>query len=349
MKQIAKIANHLKNYLLWYALTAIAIGWTLGILFPNFVASNQKILNSLITVFVFLMIYPMMTNLDLLKIPAALKNPKPYILAIVYNFVITPLLGILFLKFIPNPDLALGFMLILSIPGSSMCLGYTGLVKGNMEVATIAMAISFILVPILLPFYIGFVGKAYHINIPLGFLLQTLVVALIVPMLVGDLTRRGIIKFGGKKLNDDLKPLFSLTTMVMLLFLIALLFLLKAQILLAKWKLVVYIALLAPVYFIILIPLVTYFNKLFGLGYRDHMGITFLSIDKNNGLAVGIATLAFSPLSAIAAVIFSLFQIIFSLIYVSMEKTIRAYFLKYKWLELFRSKPHAKKAEQEEE
>jgi len=327
MKRIAKIANHLKNNLMWYSLAAIGVGWGLGLLFPAFAARNQKVLNVMITILVFSMIYPMMINLDLSKIPGVLKKPKPIIMTAVHNFIITPLLSLLFVKvFIHNPEIALGIMLVMLIPGSSMSLGYTGLVEGSMEVATVAMAFVFVLVPLLLPFFIGFLGKTYHVQIPMAVLLGGVFTVLIVPLFVGDLTRRGIMKWGRANLYGNLKPLFSLITMVSMLFTVALIFTLKAPALLERWKLVVNLALITLGYLAIMFVLITILNKIVKLDYGEHMAIAFLSANKNNGTAIAIAMLAFTPLVAIPAAILPLFQIVFSIGYVSMAGIIKKYF-----------------------
>ena len=312
---------------MWYSLSAISTGWGLGLLFPAFVVANQKTLNLSITVFVFMMIYPMMINLNLSKIPGVLKKPKPVIMAFIYNFIITPLLSLLFVKlFIHNHEVALGFMLVMLIPGSSMSLGYTGLVEGSLEVATVAMAFMFVIVPFLLPFFIGFLGKTYHVEIPLTLLLQTIFMVLIVPMIAGDLTRRGIMKWGKENLYGNLKPLFSLITMVTLLFLVALIFMLKATVLFKEWKLVFNLALITLVYLVIMFVLMTFLNKILKFDYGEHMAIAFLSTGKNNGTAIAIAMLAFTPLVAIPAAILPLFQIIFSIGYISMAGIIKKYF-----------------------
>lgn len=327
MKTIAKMANHLRNQLLWYALGSILLGWVLGLLFPAFVKTNQKVLNTLVTVFVFFMIYPMMINLDLTKIPGVLKKPKPIIMTIIYNFIITPLLSLLFVfLFIHNNDIALGFMLVMLIPGSSMSLGYTGIVEGSMEIATVAMGVVFILIPILLPFFIHLLGQAYNVTVPLGLLLQTVVMVLILPMIAGDLTRRGIVKAKGKEGFNKVKPLFSLITLTTMLFMVGVIFMLKATVLLKEWKTVINLALITLIYLAIMFVLMTVVNKLMKISYGEHMAIAFLSTGKNNGTAIAIAMLAFTPLVAIPAAILPLFQIIFSIGYVYMAKIIRRFF-----------------------
>jgi ACR3 family arsenite efflux pump ArsB len=327
MNSIEKIAKNLKDNLLWYSLAAIALGWGLGLLFPGFVVKYQKVLNILITVFVFMMIYPMMINLNLSKIPGVIKNPKPIIMTVVYNFIITPILSLLFVKlFIHNPEVAFGFMLVMLIPGSSMSLGYTGLVEGSMEVATVAMAFVFVLIPVLLPFFINLLGKTYHIAIPFDLILRTVILVLIVPMFAGDLTRRGIMKKGGEKLYNNLKPLFSLVTMITLLLTVALIFMLKAPILLKQWMLVIKLAIITFLYLAIMFSLMTVLNKVFKLKYGEHMAIVFLSANKNNATAIAIAMLAFTPLTAVPAAILPLFQIIFSIGYILMTDFVKKYF-----------------------
>ncbi|MEM5948128.1 bile acid:sodium symporter [Spirochaetia bacterium 38H-sp] len=327
MDMIQRLTEHLKKNLMWYALLSIAVGWSLGVLFPGFVVANKSVLSVLITVFVFMMIYPMMINLNLEKIPGVLKKPKPIIMTVLYNFVITPLISILLVKlFIHDQEIALGFMLVMLIPGSSMSLGYTGLVEGGLEIATVAMGFIFVLIPIFLPFFIHILGKAYNIAIPLGLLLKTVVLVLIVPMFAGDITRRIIIKSKGENGFKKIKPLFSFISMITMLFMVTLIFMLKAPVLFKNWTVVVNLAFVTLIYLAIMFPLMTVVNKLFKIDYKEHMAIAFLSTGKNNGTAIAIAMLAFSAMVAIPAAILPLFQIIFSIAYVHLHKKIREYF-----------------------
>ncbi len=327
MNKIQMLTKHLKKNLMWYALLSIVVGWCAGMLFPQFVVNNKSILSILITIFVFMMIYPMMINLNLGKIPGVLKKPKPIIMTVVYNFIVTPLISLLLVKyFIHDPEIALGFMLVMLIPGSSMSLGYTGLVEGGLEIATVAMGFLFLLIPMLLPFFLHILGKTYNVAIPLGLLLKTVIIVLIVPMFAGDLTRRSIIKTKGQDGYKKVKPLFSLTTMTTMLLMVTLIFMIKAPVLFKQWSVVLKLALVTLLYLIIMFPLMTITNKLLKISYKEHMAIAFLSTGKNNGTAIAIAMLAFSPMVAIPAAILPLFQIIFSIGYVQLYKKIKKYF-----------------------
>lgn len=327
MNKVIKITGHLKKYLLWYSLVAIAVGWIAGLTFPHFVKNNKKAFGTIITVFVFLMIYPMMINLNLGTIPKFFKKPKPILMTILYNFIITPLISLLFIKiFIHQPELALGFMLVMLIPGSSMSLGYTGITEGSLEVATIGMAVLFILIPIIMPFYVSLLGKMYHVTVPLKLMLKTVLIVLVIPMIAGDLTRRGIIKAKGEEGFVKAKPLFSLITLSTLLFMVIAIFMLKAQVLTQKWQLVINLGIITLIFLVVMFPLITLLNKWTGLSYKEHMAVAFLSTGKNNGTAIAIAMLAFGPLVAIPAAILPLFQIIFSIGYVYLAGRVMKFY-----------------------
>ncbi|PJC14759.1 MAG: hypothetical protein CO065_13525 [Comamonadaceae bacterium CG_4_9_14_0_8_um_filter_57_21] len=124
MKQhAAHLGEHLRHRLFFYASGAIAIGWVLGANFPQAASAHARELGWVMNALVFLMIYPMMIGLNLAQIPKALKQPRPLLLTLFYNFVVTPLLSIaLVWAMAAPPELALGFYLVMLIPGASMAI-----------------------------------------------------------------------------------------------------------------------------------------------------------------------------------------------------------------------------------
>jgi len=321
---IQKLAKNLQKYLLLYSLLAIFSGLVFG---TNFTVQNKNLMSNVATALVFLMIYPMMINLNISRFPLFLKKPKAILLSLIYNFVITPLISILMIHFfINNPDLALGFLLVMLIPGSSMSIGYTGLGGGNLEVATIALGINFILIPVLLPIFIHIMSSSYHVAIPIWVLIKTILLVLILPMILGDLTRRMILKRSGEKKFIEIKPLLSTITMLSMLFIVGLIFFMKADLLIKKWQILALLSVLTLAYIVIMLAIITWIDKKMRLSYGEHMGITFLSTGKNNGTAIAIAMLAFSPMVAIPAATLPLFQIVFLILYLHFSTKIKNYF-----------------------
>ncbi|ASJ10275.1 hypothetical protein A3L12_02680 [Thermococcus sp. P6] len=320
------IARHLKKNLLWYSLLAIVIGWALGMTAPGFASAHKPSLSNLATVLVFLMIYPMMINLNFKELPEVVTRPKPVLLSLAYNFFLTPIIAYLLVKgFIHDPNLALGFLLVMLVPGSSMSIGYTGLAGGDLKLATVTLGINFLLIPIMLPLWLHILG-ASTVPVPLAMLLRTVFLVLILPMILGDLTRRLIVKRKGERYFVSLKPLFSTVTMTTMLLLVGLIFFMKAPLLSKKWTLIVDLAVINVLYMAIQLFLGTVIDRASGLSYEEHMGIIFLSTGKNNGTAIALATIAFQPLMAIPAAVLPIFQIIFLIIYLKMEGIIKRIF-----------------------
>jgi len=321
------VANNLKKYLIIYSIVALAIGWGLGIMYAPFAKDNTLVFKNLVTVFVFFMIYPMMVNLDLKEIPKMIKKPKAVGLSLIYNYAITPVIAfVLSYLFLHNAMLSLGFMIVMLMPVGSSSVGYTGIAKGSIETATIAQTISFLLIPILTPIYLSFMTRG--VAIPMMLILQSILLLIILPMILGILTRFAVIKFMGNSGLKKINSLLSTSTMLFMFGVIGVIFFMKGELLIQKWSILISLSIVTLLYLGIMLPLVTFIDKKAGLSYKDHMGIVFLSTSKNNSTAVAIATMAFDPLVAIPAAVLPIFQMIILVVYIHLEKPIEKYFKK---------------------
>ncbi len=314
-----RIAKHVKTNLIWYSLLAIGLGFGLHFIFPGFVSKNKVLLKNITTVFVFLMIYPMMINLNLGKVVEIVKEPKVILASIVYNFIITPLVSFVIAKLLlHNADLTLGFWLVMLIPGSSMSIGYTGLADGDIETASIAMGVNFLLIPLMLPLLLHFATKGSDVQIPIRTLLLTILLVLIIPMILGYATRRFLMRKEGEQGFKKFKHHISFITMISMLFVVVNIFFMKAALLISHWQILIPLAGVTLLYLVIMLPLITWSNKLLNIGYKRHMGIVFLSTGKNNGTAIAIAMLGFNAMVAIPAAVLPIFQIIFLVLYLQV-------------------------------
>ncbi|WP_129409756.1 arsenic resistance protein [Marinitoga lauensis] len=329
METIKRITANIKKFLVLYSVLAIIIGWSLGVKYSAYASSHKSIYSNLIVLFVFFMIYPMMINMDWREVKRVVKEPKAVLLSIFYNYIMTPLIAYFLAKvFIHNTELALGFMLVMMIPVSSSSVGYTGIVKGSVEVAMISQAFNFLLIPILTPIYLNFVARGSNIHVPMNSIFKSILIVVIFPMIFGYITRWLIVKSKGEKGLKKIKPLTGLMTLISMLFVIFFIFFLKGNMLLAKWQILIQLGIITLIYIVLALLLETFINKKAGLNYKEHMGIIFLSTGKNNGTAVAIATMAFGPLVAIPAAVLPIFQIILLIVYIHMENLIRKYFNK---------------------
>ena len=327
MSRLKRLHQHLKTNLLWYSLIAIGLGLGIGHQSLSFISANQKPLANLIIIVVFMLIYPMMVNLRLEFLAKAFKNIKALILTLFYNFLWAPLLGYALSNFfLTNPEVGLGFFLVMAVPCSSMSIGYTGLAEGNLELAIATVALSFVLTIPALPLWLEFLGGSFHIPIPINVLFMSILKVLIAPMICGYITRIILIRVLGEEKFKKINIIFPIMTMLSLFLIIFLIFFMKAKILLQQWQIMLWLIVPNLIFMIATLGLITWLDKACKLSYEDHMGLVFASTGKNNGTAIAIATTAFSPLVAVPAATLPIFQIVFLILYLKMENTIRRYF-----------------------
>lgn len=317
-------AKNIQKYLIVYSLIILAIGWILGILYSPIATNNASLFKNLVNIFVFFMIYPMMVRLNVKLIPKIIKKPKAIGMSLIYNYILTPVIAlILAYLFLHNVMLSLGFMLVMLIPGATPSIGYTGIVDGSIETATIAQTLNFLLIPILTPIYLSFMVK--NVTIPTMMIIQSILLLIVLPMALGILTRILVTRFMGKKGLEKINSFLSTITTLFMFGVIGIIFFMKGDLLVKQWGDLLNISIVTFLYVVIMLLLVTFVDKLVKLSYKEHMGIVFLSSSKNTAIAIAIATMAFNPLAAIPAVILRIFQIIL-IVYIQLAGKIKRYF-----------------------
>lgn len=237
----------------------------------------------------FLMIYPMFINLKIGDV-VEIKNYKKAIgISLFLNFILSPLfaygLGKIFLA--DQPYMALGLILISLIPTSGMTATWTELAKGNLKVALSIIATSLIVVIVGLPFMLPIMAGGLLTAGPL-FILMRIAFVIIIPLVLGDLTRRQIIKRKGQPYYKSKKPMFSGLSSTGLLFVLFLIMSLDTN------KMLISNPVLALKG---LIPLVIYYVLMFGTstllvrGLERSVGIAVIygTSVRYLALALGIA------------------------------------------------------------
>jgi ACR3 family arsenite efflux pump ArsB len=207
-----------------------------------------------------------------------------------------------------------------------MAIGYTGLSDGNIELATIIVALSFVLAIVALPSWMMVFAHNYHIPVPVNDMLKSIVTVLIAPMILGYLTRILLIKWLGEKGFKKLQPLFPSLSLIAMYGIVFVIFFSKATMIIDKWQTVLFLLVPNAIFIATSLVLFTWINKKLNLTYEDNMAVVFTSTGKNNGTAIAIATTAFSPMVAIPAATMPIFQIIFLVSYLKLAGSLKRYF-----------------------
>jgi ACR3 family arsenite transporter len=310
-----------------YAMGAIAAGLAVGYPARTWAGSHSGGIGTLTTVAVFLVIYPMMVNLRVEAMVRAGRNVRGLGLALAYNFVWAPLVGLVLVRvFLHDPLLALGFLLVMVVPCSSMSIAYTGLAKGDVELATVIVGFSFVVAVVAVPAWMMVFAAGYHIALPLGAMMSSILTVLIAPMFAGWLTRKGIVAWRGSGVLSRLQPVFSAASMLAMFAIIFLIFFAKAQMIVDRWQTVLVLLVPNALFMAATLGLATWLNRRIGLSYGEHMAVVFASAGKNNATAIAIAATAFSPLVAVPAATMPIFQVLLMIGYVKLAPRVRDYY-----------------------
>ena len=261
-----------------YALAGIVAGIAAGYPARGWSAAHTSQTSLATMVMVFLVVYPMMINLRVEAIAKAGRNVRGLALALGFNFVLAPAIGYVLARvFLDDPLLAIGFLLVMVVPCSSMSIAYTGLAKGDVELATVIVAVSFVVAVVAVPAWMAVFAAGYGVAVPMGSLLGSIRTVLIAPMAAGWGTRRALVRWRVPAGLARLQPVFSAASMLAMFGIIFLIFFTKAEMIVERWQTVLLLLVPNVVFMALMLAIVTWLDKRLGLDYQEHMAVVFAS------------------------------------------------------------------------
>lgn len=228
-----------ERYLTIWVGISIIIGVLFGNIFPDVFAFIAKLeyanVNFVVAVLIWVMIYPMMVNVDFTTIGEVGKNPKGLIITFIINWFIKPFsmaaLGVLFLQYIfsdliPAVDAKeyiAGLILLGTAPCTAMVFVWSRLVKGDANYTLVQVSLNDIVMIFAYAPIVALLLGISDIEVPWETLLLSVGLYVIIPIIFGFFTRKKLTKHNPEKLNrflDHLKPysVIGLLATVILLF-----------------------------------------------------------------------------------------------------------------------------------
>lgn len=224
---------------LWVALSILA-GVLLGNIIPGLFSVIAELelahVNLVVAVFIWVMIYPMMVQIDFSAIKDVGKKPKGLILTLVVNWLIKPFtmafLGWLFFRVIfadwVDPQTAgeyiAGMILLGVAPCTAMVFVWSQLTKGDPNYTLVQVSVNDIIMIFAFAPIAAFLLGISDIYVPWETLMLSVVLYVVLPLIAGVLTRRFLDRKDDKhKLEgflQTLKPwsVLGLLATVVLLF-----------------------------------------------------------------------------------------------------------------------------------
>ena len=238
----------------WVAL-AIVIGVGLGVaapaLFHAVAAFEYAHVNLAVAVFIWVMVYPMMIQIDFHAIKQVGKNPRGLLLTLVVNWLIKPFtmaaLGWLFFKGLfadwVDPQTATEYiagMILLGVaPCTAMVFVWSHLTKGDANYTLVQVSVNDIIMVFAFAPIAGLLLGISDITVPWNTLLLSVVLYVVLPLIAGFLTRQWL---GSEERVDRFVHGLKPVSVMGLLATVVLLFGFQAETILAKPAAIVLIA-----------------------------------------------------------------------------------------------------------
>lgn len=222
----------------WVALGILA-GVILGLVVPpvfqTIAALEYAHVNLVVAVFIWVMIYPMMIQIDWSAIKDVGRRPQGLALTLVVNWLVKPFtmaaLGVLFFQhlFVDWVDPAsageyiAGMILLGVAPCTAMVFVWSQLVRGDANYTLVQVAANDLIMIVAFAPLAAFLLGVTEVAVPWETLVLSTVLYVVLPLLAGVFTRRGLLARSQRSLAEfvtRLKPLsvVGLIATVVLLF-----------------------------------------------------------------------------------------------------------------------------------
>ena len=262
-----------ERYLTFWVAGAISIGVGLGSLFPaifNQVAGFEYAgVNFIVAILIWVMIYPMMVQVDFRSVRSIGSNPKGIYLTLGVNWLVKPfsmaLIAYLFFRIfyvdLVDPlranEYIAGMILLGVAPCTAMVFVWSQLTKGDPNYTLVQVSINDLIMIFAFAPLAGFLLGLSEITVPWNTLIVSVLLYVVVPLIAGLLTRAYFLKNDELPRLDNLIAQFKPLSIAGLLLTVVLLFGFQANKILTQPQAILLIA----------VPLVIQTYGIFALAY----------------------------------------------------------------------------------
>jgi ACR3 family arsenite transporter len=199
-----------ERYLTVWVGLGIMAGVGLGLAVPDafqaVAAMEIAQVNLVVAVFIWIMIYPMMIQIDWHAVKDVGKRPQGLLLTLVVNWLIKPFtmaaLGVLFFKVVfadwVDPQSAseyiAGMILLGVAPCTAMVFVWSQLVKGDANYTLVQVSVNDLIMVVAFAPIAAFLLGVTNVTVPWETLLLSTVLYVVLPLLAGMATRQVLVK-----------------------------------------------------------------------------------------------------------------------------------------------------------
>lgn len=229
-----------------YLTVWVALGILAGIAIGHFSGDSIEIISSFeiakvnipVAILIWLMIYPMMLQIDFTSIKKIRKKPKGIILTVIINWFIKPFTmaffaWLFFSKLYQawiDPSLAgeyiAGAIILGAAPCTAMVFVWSYLTDGDPNYTLVQVSVNDLIILVAFVPIVGLLLGITDVTIPYGTLVASVVIFVVIPLVAGVITQRILLHFKGeewfkKEFLPKLKPVSIVALLVTLVLLFA--------------------------------------------------------------------------------------------------------------------------------
>jgi ACR3 family arsenite transporter len=202
-----------ERYLTVWVGLGIVAGVGLGLWLPGLFQAVAAIefahVNGVVAVFIWVMIYPMMIQIDFASIRDVGQRPRGLVLTLVINWLVKPFtmaaLAVLFFEHVFAPwvdpqsasEYIAGMILLGVAPCTAMVFVWSQLVKGDAAYTLVQVSVNDLIMVFAFAPIAAFLLGVTDVTVPWQTLLLSTVLYVVLPLAAGVLTRRAWLQAGG--------------------------------------------------------------------------------------------------------------------------------------------------------
>ena len=214
-----------ERYLSAWVGLGMAAGVALGLLIPGFfqaiAALEYSHVNLVVAVFIWIMIYPMMIQIDWSAVKQVGRKPQGLMLTLVINWLVKPFtmtaLALLFFEHLFAPwvdpqsagEYIAGMILLGVAPCTAMVFVWSQLVKGDASYTLVQVSINDLIMVVAFAPIAGLLLGLTDVTVPWATLLLSTVLYVLLPLLAGMFTRTILARRSAQAIGDFVQRLKS--------------------------------------------------------------------------------------------------------------------------------------------
>ncbi|PAX09046.1 arsenical-resistance protein [Sphingomonas lenta] len=328
---------------LWVALCIVAgigLGSLMPGLFATIAAAELARVNLVVAVLIWLMIVPMLLKIDLRAIGSVRQHWKGVGVTLFINWAVKPFsmaalgaffIGWLFAPLLPageGPSYIAGLILLAAAPCTAMVFVWSNLCDGEPTYTLSQVALNDVLMVFLFAPLVALLLGVAAVTVPWDTLLISVGLYIVVPVIVAQVIRRGVLASGGQPALDRLLAKLGPVSLVALLATLVLLFGFQGEQILARPLVIALLAVPILIQVYLNAGLAYWLSRRFGVAWCVAAPAALIGASNFFELAVAAAISLFGLNSgaALATVVGVLVEVPVMLSVVSIVKRTRGWY-----------------------